>query len=269
MNIREILKYKERIVVKVGTSSLSFPNGKLNYLRIEKLTMILADLVSSEKEIVLVSSGAVGVGAGRLKMQEAPEALVPRQALAAIGQVELIRIYQKFFDEYNQMIAQVLLTRDGLEEEARRNNARNTMSELLKMKIIPVINENDTVSTAEIQFGDNDNLSAKVAVLLNAGLLIMLSDIDGLFSVDPKKDESARIISVVEEFTEEIGQYAIQSTSTFSRGGMISKIQAARYCVDNGVDVAIINGNDPLNISRIISGKEIGTLFLSSKSLVK
>lgn len=269
MNVRENLKYQERIVVKVGTSSLSFTNGKMNYSRLEKLTMILADLVSCEKEIVLVSSGAVGVGAGRLKMQEPPEALVPRQALAAIGQVELIRIYQKFFDEYNQMIAQVLLTRDGLDDEVRRNNARNTLNELLKMKIIPIINENDTVSTAEIQFGDNDNLSAKVAVLLDAGLLIMLSDIDGLFSGDPKKVESAKIISVVKEFTEEIEQYAIQSTSTFSRGGMVTKIQAARYCTDNGVDVAIINGNDPVNIPRIISGKEIGTLFLSNKSLVK
>jgi glutamate 5-kinase len=268
MNVREKLKYQKRIVVKVGTSSLSFPNGKLNFSRMEKLAMILADLVSCEKEVVLVSSGAVGVGAGRLKMQEPPEALVPRQALAAIGQVELIRIYQKFFDEYNQMIAQVLLTRDGLDDEVRRNNARNTLNELLVMKIIPVINENDTVSTAEIQFGDNDNLSAKVAVMLDAGLLIMLSDIDGLFSGDPKKDESARIISVVREFTEEIEQYAIRSTSTFSRGGMVAKIQAARFCNDNGVDVAIINGNDPVNISRIVSGKEIGTLFVSGKSLV-
>jgi len=268
MNIREKLKYTERIIVKVGTSTLSFPNGKMNYSRMEKLAMILSELVSCEKEIVLVSSGAVGVGAGRLKMQEPPEALVPRQALAAIGQVELIRIYQKFFDEYNQMVAQVLLTRDGLDDEIRRNNARNTMNELLKMKIIPIINENDTVSTAEIQFGDNDNLSAKVAVLLNASLLIMLSDIDGLFSGDPKKDESAKIISVVHKFDDEIEQFAIHSPSTFSRGGMATKIQAARYCTDNGVDVAIINGNDPVNIHRILSGKEIGTLFLSSKSLV-
>ncbi len=268
MNIREKLKYTERIVIKVGTSSLSFPNGKMNYSRIEKLTMILSELVSCEREIVMVSSGAVGVGAGRLKMQEPPEALVPRQALAAIGQVELIRIYQKFFDEYNQMVAQVLLTRDGMDDESRRNNAKNTLNQLLKMNIIPIINENDTVSTAEIQFGDNDNLSAKVAVLLNAGLLIMLSDIDGLYSGDPKKDESAEIVSVVQEYSDEIEQYAIHSTSTFSKGGMATKIQAARYCTDNGVHVAIINGDDPVNIHRILSGKEIGTLFLSCKSYV-
>ena len=268
MQVREKLKDIERIVVKVGTSSLSFPNGKMNYSRMEKLTMILSELVSCEKEIVLVSSGAVGVGAGRLKMQEPPEALVPRQALAAIGQVELIRIYQKFFDEYNQMVAQVLLTRDGLDDETRRNNAKNTLNELLKMKIIPIINENDTVSTAEIQFGDNDNLSAKVAVLLNAGLLIMLSDIDGLFSGDPKKDESAKIISVVPEFNDEIERYAIHTTSTFGKGGMATKIQAARFCADNGVDVAVINGDDPVNIHRILTGEEIGTLFLSRQSLV-
>jgi len=268
MSIREKLKHAERIVIKVGTSSLSFPNGKMNYTRIEKLTMVLSELVSSEKEIIVVSSGAVGVGAGRLKMQEPPEALIPRQALAAIGQVELIRIYQKFFDEYNQMVAQVLLTRDGMDDESRRNNAKNTLNQLLKMNIIPIINENDTVSTAEIQFGDNDNLSAKVAVLLNTDLLIMLSDIDGLYSGDPKKERSAEIISIVQEYNDEIEQYAIHSTSTFSKGGMATKIQAARYCMDNGVDVAIINGNDPVNIHRILSGKEIGTLFVSCRSYV-
>jgi len=261
--MRDKLQYKERIVVKIGTSSLSYPNGKLNYSRLEKLAMVLSDIMNSDKEVVVVSSGAVGIGAGRLKMQEPPEALVPRQALAAIGQAELIRIYQKSFDEYNQLVAQVLLTRDGLEDEERRNNARNTLNELMKMKIIPIINENDTVSTAEIQFGDNDNLSAKVAVLLDAGLLIILTDIDGLFSEDPKNNHSAEIISVVTEFTEEIEKLAVNSTSSFSRGGMATKLQAARYCMDNGVVVAIINGNDPKNILRLISGQEIGTLFLS------
>lgn len=263
MNVREQLKNKERIVVKIGTSSLSYPNGKLNYPRLEKLAMVLSDMMNSDKEVVLVSSGAVGIGAGRLKMQEPPEALVPRQALAAIGQAELIRIYQKSFDDYNQLVAQVLLTRDGLDDEERRNNARNTLNELMKMKIIPIINENDTVSTAEIQFGDNDNLSAKVAVLLNAGLLVILTDIDGLYSGDPKNNQSAEIISVVTEFTEEIERLAANSTSTFSRGGMATKIQAAKYCMDHGVDVAIINGNDPMNILHIIKGQNIGTLFVS------
>lgn len=263
MNFRDNLKFKQRIVVKIGTSSLSYPNGKLNYPRLEKLAMVLSDLMNSDKEVVIVSSGAVGVGAGRLKMQEPPEALVPRQALAAIGQAELIRIYQKSFDDYNQLVAQVLLTRDGLEDDERKNNARNTLNEIMKMKIIPIINENDTISTAEIQFGDNDNLSAKVAVLLNAGLLIILTDIDGLYSKDPKNNQSAEIISVVTEFTDEIGQLGINSTSTFSRGGMATKLQAAKYCMENGVDVAIINGNDPRNILNVISGQEIGTLFVS------
>ena len=261
MNIRDKLKEVDRVVLKIGSSSLSYPNGKLNYSRLEKLAMVIADVMNSEKEVVIVSSGAVAVGAGRLKMQEPPEALVPRQALAAIGQAELIRIYQKSFDDYNQLVAQVLLTRDGLEDEERRNNARNTLNELMKMKIIPIINENDTVSTAEIQFGDNDNLSAKVAVLLDAGLLIILSDIDGLFSEDPRNNHSAEIISVVTELTDEIGQMAVSTTSAFSRGGMATKLQAAKYCMENGVDVAIINGNDPGNILRVITGQDIGTFF--------
>jgi glutamate 5-kinase len=265
MDLRNKLKLKERIVIKIGTSSLTYPNGKLNYPRIGKLAMVIADLMNSGKEVVIVSSGAVGVGAGRLKMQEPPEALVPRQALAAIGQAELIRIYQKSFDDYNQLVAQVLLTRDGLEDEERRNNARNTLNELMRMKIIPIINENDTVSTAEIQFGDNDNLSARVAVLLEAGLLIILSDIDGLFSEDPKNNYSAEIISVVTGFTDEIEQLASGSSSAFSRGGISTKLQAARYCMYNGVDVVIVNGNDPDNILHVISGQDVGTLFVSRK----
>ena len=265
MDLRIKLKAKERIVVKIGTSSLSYPNGKLNYPRLGRLAMVISDLMNSGKEVVLVSSGAVGVGAGRLKMYEAPEALVPRQALAAIGQAELIRIYQKSFDDYNQLVAQVLLTRDSLEDEERKNNARNTLNELMRMDIIPIINENDTISTAEIQFGDNDNLSARVAVLLEAGILIILSDIDGLFSEDPKNNRSAEIISVVTEFSDEIEKLAAGSTSAFSRGGMSTKLQAAKYCMDNGVDVVIINGNDPENILRVVSGQNIGTLFVSQK----
>jgi glutamate 5-kinase len=263
MDYRNKLKSKERIVIKIGTSSLTYPNGKLNYPRLERLAMVISDMMNSGKEVVMVSSGAVGVGAGRLKMQEPPEALIPRQALAAIGQAELIRIYQKSFDDYNQLVAQVLLTRDGLEDDERKNNARNTLNELVRMKIIPIINENDTVSTAEIQFGDNDNLSARVAVLLETGLLIILSDIDGLYSEDPKNNHSAEIISVVTEFTDDIEQLAAGSSSAFSRGGMSTKLQAAKYCMSHGVDVVIINGDDPANILRVISGQEIGTLFVA------
>jgi len=266
MKSREEIANKERIVVKVGTSSLSFPNGKMNYTRLERLAMVLSDLQSDGKEVILVSSGAVGVGAGRLKMYEPPTQLIPRQALAAVGQAELIRIYQKFFDDYNQIVAQVLLTRDGLDDDTRQMNARNTINELLRMKIIPVINENDTVSTAEIQFGDNDNLSAKVAILMDAELLIILSDVNGLYSGDPNVDSFATLISTVNHNDQTIDKYIHDSTSAYGTGGMATKIQAARLCTSNGVDACIANGQDPMNIFRIMCGKDIGTLFLSKES---
>jgi glutamate 5-kinase len=260
---RKKLTSKERIVVKIGTSSLSFKNGKTNYTQLEKLAMVLSDLMSCGKEIILVSSGAIGVGAGRLKMDEPPESLVARQALAAIGQVELIRIYQKFFYEYNQMVAQVLLTPEGLDDETRFRNARNTLNQLISMKIIPVINENDTVSTLEIQFGDNDQLSAKVAAMIDADLLIILSDIDGLYSSDPKQDPKAKILSEVHEISEEIEQSASGIGSSFARGGMSSKILAAKICREKSIDTVIINGKSPKNILKVLAGEDIGTLFTS------
>ncbi|MFC2081309.1 glutamate 5-kinase [Bacteroidota bacterium] len=258
---REKLSSAERIVVKIGTSSLSFPNGKTNYTRLEKLAMVLSDLMSCGKEIVLVSSGAIGVGAGRLKMEGPPDNLVARQALAAIGQVELIRIYQKFFDEYNQMVAQVLLTPEGLDDETRFLNAQNTLKQLISMKVIPVINENDTVSTFEIQFGDNDTLSAKVATMIKADLLIILSDIDGLYSSDPKQDPNAEIMTEIHEISEDIEKSALGAGSSFARGGMATKILAAKICKAEGIDTLIINGSDPKNILKVISGSSIGTLF--------
>ena len=258
---RARLTSKERIVVKVGTSSLTFPNGKTNYTSLEKLTMVLSDLMSCGKEIILVSSGAIGVGAGRLKMDEPPEGLVARQALAAIGQVELIRIYQKFFDEYNQMVAQVLLTPEGFDDEMRFKNAQNTLNQLISMKILPVVNENDTVSTFEIQFGDNDRLSAMVAAMINADLLVILSDIDGLYSSDPKQDPDARILSEVHEISEEIEQSASGIGSSFAKGGMASKISAVKICKEKNIDTVIINGNNPKNILKVISGQSVGTLF--------
>ena len=264
MKSREEIVNKERIVVKVGTSSLSFSNGKMNYTRLERLARVLSDLRSDDKEVILVSSGSVAVGAGRLNMYEPPTGLVARQALAAIGQAELIKIYQKLFDEYNQMVAQVLLTRDGLEDETRRMNARNTINELLRMKIIPIINENDTVSTAEIQFGDNDNLSAKVAILMEAELLIILSDVDGLFSGDPHTDNSARRISIVNQNDQTIDQYINDSTSAFGTGGMTTKIHAVRLCMSHGVDACIMIGTHPKNILRFMCGKDVGTLFLAN-----
>ena len=261
---RERLKTRERIVVKVGTSSLAFPNGKTHFTRLEKLTMVLADLMSWGKQIILVSSGAIGVGAGRLKMDEPPDSLIARQALAAIGQVELIRLYQKFFEEYNQMVAQVLLTPEGLDDPIRFTNAQNTLNQLISMKILPVINENDTVSTQEIQFGDNDRLAAKVATMIEADLLIILSDIDGFYSSDPKKDPEAKILSEVFEISEDIEKSASGTGSSFARGGMASKITAARICREKGIDVVILNGSDPKNLLKVLAGEPIGTLFVGS-----
>jgi len=263
--MREYCKNKNRIVIKLGTSTISFGNGKMNFSRLEKLSMVMSDVINSGKELVLVSSGAIGVGAGRLKMNEAPEGLVPRQALAAIGQAELMRIYQKFFDQYNQMVAQVLLTRDGMDDQVRGLNAKNTLNELIRMRIIPIVNENDTIATEEIQFGDNDTLSAKVAVLLEADLLIILSDIDGLFTGDPRNGTPAEIVRNVPEITEEIEQFAEGSSSSFTKGGMKTKIAAARICTENGVDVAIVNGSEPDNILKILAGEEVGTCFISNK----
>jgi glutamate 5-kinase len=223
--------------------------------------MVLSDMMSCGKQITLVTSGAIGVGAGRLKMDEPPENLVARQALAAIGQAELMKIYQKFFDQYNQMVAQVLLTPEGLDDETRFTNARNTLNQLISMKIIPVVNENDTISTFEIQFGDNDQLSARVAAMIDADLLIILSDIDGLYSADPKQDPEAEILSEVLEISEEIEESARGIGSSFARGGMASKIMAAKICREKGIDTVIINGNDPKNILRAMDGRQIGTLF--------
>ncbi len=262
---RERLTSKQRIVVKVGTSTLAFPNGKTNYTLLEKLTMVLSDLMSCGKQIILVSSGAIGVGAGRLKMDEPPDNLVARQALAAIGQVELIRIYQKFFEEYNQMVAQVLLTPEGMEDPVRFTNARNTLNQLISMKILPVINENDTVSTYEIQFGDNDQLSARVAAMVDADLLIMLSDIDGLYSSDPKQDADAKILSEVHEISEQIEKSASGIGSSFAKGGMASKISAVKICRQKGIDAVILNGKNPRNVLKLISGEPIGTLFVGSQ----
>jgi glutamate 5-kinase len=262
---RSKLKDKKRIVVKVGTSSLSFRNGKVNYTRLNQLAMVLADMMSLNYEIVLVSSGAIGVGAGRLKMDSPPTDLVARQALAAIGQVELIRIYERFFDDYNQMIAQVLLTPEGLDDETRYMNAQNTLNQLLSMKILPVVNENDTISTIEIQFGDNDNLSAKVAALIEADLLIILSDVDGFYTEDPAVTPDAEIVNEIIEITPAIIESAGGSGSSFGKGGMSTKLSAAGICREHGIETVIINGNDPQNICRVLEGEKIGTYFSVSK----
>jgi glutamate 5-kinase len=215
-------------------------------------------------DVILVSSGAIGVGAGRLGMIEKPLELAKKQALAAIGQAELIKIYQKFFEEYNQTVAQVLLTRDIITNPDRHQKAKNTLLKLLSMGIIPIINENDTISTDEIEYGDNDTLSADVAALIQSDLLILLSDIDGLYSADPKKVVNAEIIKTVEYFTPELLNSASGAGTSFGTGGMSTKLAAAKICVEAKIDTIITNGNNPFVVFDILDGKEIGTHFVAN-----
>jgi glutamate 5-kinase len=251
----------KRIVIKVGSSTLSYPNGRLNYQRLVRLAEAMAGIQKTGKKLILVSSGAIAVGAGRLGLGCKPTDLADKQALAAVGQAELIRLYQKFFGTKNQQVAQVLLTKDILVKEERRINAKNTLNELLSMDIIPIINENDTVATDEIEFGDNDTLSAHVAVLAGADLLILLSDIDGLFSADPRQYPDALIIPEVFEITDELVSSATGAGSGFGTGGMATKIEASRICSDFGIKVVITNGSKPEILHDILAGKRSGTLF--------
>jgi glutamate 5-kinase len=255
------LRDSKKIVIKVGSSTLSYPTGKLNYQRVVRLAEAMAGIQKTGRKTILVSSGAIAVGAGRMGLECKPADLAEKQALAAVGQAELIRIYQKFFEARDQQVAQVLLTKDILYNKERRINACNTLKELLEMDIIPIINENDTVATDEIEFGDNDTLSAYVADLARADLLILMSDIDGLYSADPRLHPGAHIIPEVFEITDEIVKSATGTDSGFGTGGMITKIAASRICSDAGIKVVITNGAKPGILWDIIEGKESGTLF--------
>lgn len=263
MDYREVLRNKHRIVVKIGTSSLSYPNGRMNFHSISKLAYVLSAIRRRGVQVVLVTSGAIGVGAGRLGLTERPTELAKKQALAAVGQADLIKIYQKFFEEYNQMVAQVLLTKDVVSIPSRNLNAKRTLHKLLEMDIIPIINENDTIATNEIEFGDNDTLSAIVASLTEADLLIMLSDIDGLYSADPRTEIKAEIIHSVLEITPELENLATGAGSSFSTGGMITKMSAAKICLKDGIDCIITSGSDPGILFDVLAGKEVGTHFVA------
>ena len=264
MGNRNILKEKKKIVVKVGTSTLTFRNGRLNFQRIERLVQVLSEIQDKGKKVVLVSSGSIATGSGRLGLTEKPKDLATKQALAALGQAELIKIYQKFFENYNKIAAQVLLTRDVMVFPERNKNARNTLDTLIDMNIIPIINENDTISTDEIVFGDNDTLSANVATLISADLLIMCSDINGMYSADPKLDANAEKISTVVEITAEIEELAKGAGTSFATGGMVTKISAAKLCMENKIDTVLINGDNPENILEVLKGEEIGTHFVAA-----
>ncbi len=264
IHCREALRNKHRIVVKVGTSSLSYPNGRMNLYSIRKLAGVLCGIRKRGAEVILVSSGAIGVGAGILGFERRPEELSRKQALAAVGQAELMKIYQKFFDEKNQIIAQVLLTKDVVSIPERNRNARSTLLKLLGMGIIPVVNENDTIATNEIVFGDNDSLSAIVAILTGADLLVILSDIDGLYDADPRTEKNARIIHTVHGITPAIERLAAGAGSSFSTGGMITKIIAARMCLNEGIDCVIANGSEPGVIFDVLGGLDVGTHFVAT-----
>jgi len=255
----------KRVVVKVGTSTLSYKNGRLNFQRMGLLAKTLSALRKMGLQVVLVSSGAIGVGAGRLNLTKKPSTLAFKQALAALGQAQLMKIYQKLFDNYNQWVAQVLLTKDVMTIPERYKNARGTLFKLFEMGIIPIINENDTIATDEIEFGDNDTLSAMVSNLVNADLLILLSDIDGFYSADPKTDKEAKIIRSVTSISPELEKIASGSGSSFGTGGMSTKITAAKIASEHGIDTILALGDQPSIVLDIINGKEIGTHFIADK----
>lgn len=257
-----------RIVVKVGTTTLTHVNGKLNLNRLEQLVRQLADLQNQGKEVVIVTSGAVGAGMGRLGLTEKPASILERQALAAVGQGLLMQVYEKIFAEYGITVAQVLLTRNDIEDRKRYLNARNTLLTLLKYRVIPIINENDTIATEELKIGENDTLSALVTGLIDAELLILLSDIDGLYTKDPKKDPTAELIPFVTEVTDEIKEMAGGSASSLGTGGMVTKIGAAQMALAAGASMVIMNGDDPSQIQKIFIGKPVGTVFVSKQPVV-
>lgn len=262
-NYREELKNKKRIVIKIGTSSLTHPEtGRLNLRKLEVLVREITDIHNQGKEIVLVSSGAIGVGAAALGMNGKPKELEKKQACAAVGQARLMMIYQKLFSEYNQTAAQILMTKNTMVDNLNRKNAKNTFQELLKLGAIPIVNENDSISTYEIQFGDNDTLSAVVAALIGADLLILLSDIDGLFTDDPNTNPDARFVEVVENMDEHFRNMGKASTgSRVGTGGMATKLTAAEIATAAGTDMIIANGADFHNIHKIVEGDNLGTLF--------
>ncbi len=251
-----------RIVVKIGTSTLTHPTGRLHIRRVELLCKVLSDLKNAGHEIVMVSSGAIGMGVGKLLLKERPKDMPTKQAAAAVGQCELMYTYDKLFAEYNHTVAQILLTGADVEHPERSRNFKNTLFRLLEMGALPIINENDTVTTEEIVIGDNDTLAAIVAACVNADLLILLSDIDGLYTEDPHKNKDAALIPTVRKLTPEIEALAGGAGSGLATGGMETKLHAARITMEAGIDMLIANGQDPMLLYDIAAGKEVGTRFV-------
>ncbi len=255
-----------RIVIKVGTSTLAHPTGMLNIRHVENMCKVISDLKNAGNEIVLVSSGAIGMGLGKIGIQKRPDDIPTKQAAAAIGQCELMYTYDKLFSEYNHTVAQILMTGAYVAIEDYGKNLNNTLFRLLELGVIPIINENDTVTTDEIIIGDNDTLGAIIAEAVKADMLIILSDIDGLFTGDPNKDTDAKRISVVEEITEEIESLAGSRGSSLGTGGMITKINAAKIATEVGIDTIVANGKNPEILYDIINGEGIFTRFVGRKN---
>jgi glutamate 5-kinase len=255
----------KKIVVKVGSSTLTHKNGKLNFARIDLLVRTLSDLKGSGKEVILVSSGAIAVGVSRLGLSKKPSEMRQKQAAAAIGQCELMYLYDKLFREYGHITAQVLLTKDIINDKERKTNVINTFQTLLDYEAVPIVNENDTVSYEEIEFGDNDTLAAIVAVLVDADLLILLSDIDGLYDKNPRQFKNATLIPVVSEINDEIRSLGGAPGSDMGTGGMSTKITSGEIATSHGIDMIIANGENPSILYDIFKGKPVGTVFLSNR----
>lgn len=254
-----------RAVIKIGTSTLSHSTGCLNIRRVEELCRVLSDLKNAGHEIIMVSSGAIGMGVGKLSLKERPRDVPTKQAAAAVGQCELMYFYSKLFQEYHHCVAQLLVTGADFDHDDRRTNFENTMSRLLELQVLPIINENDTVATDEICVGDNDTLSAMVAVRTHADLLVLLSDIDGLYTADPHKNSDAKLIPEVRSLTDDILSLAGDTGSLLGTGGMKTKLHAAAICCESGCDMIITNGADPRKLYDIFDGKQIGTRFLAAR----
>ena len=250
-----------RIVIKIGTSTLAHSTGHLNIRRVEELCKVMSDIKNSGHEVILVSSGAIGMGVGKLGLRQRPTDIPTKQAAAAVGQCELMYIYDKLFEEYHHTVAQLLITNDTMVMETRHQNFTNTLNRLLELGALPIINENDTVATEEIVIGDNDTLAARVAKSVDADLLILLSDIDGLYTADPRVDPNAQLLHRVEKLDEQILNLAGAAGSSQGTGGMVTKLQAAKLCMECGCDMVIANGNRPANLYDILDGKAVGTRF--------
>ena len=250
-----------RIVVKIGTSTLAHPTGHLNIRRVESLCKTMSDIKNAGNEVILVSSGAIGMGVGKLGLRERPKDIPTKQAAAAVGQCELMYTYDKLFGEYHHTVAQLLITGDDTKNASRHQNFINTLNRLLQLGALPIINENDTVATDEIVIGDNDTLAAIVAKSVHADLLILLSDIDGLYTADPHKDPNAKLLRQVSKISSDILSLAGVSSTTQGTGGMVTKLRAAEICLSCGCEMVIANGSKPENLYDILEGKDVGTKF--------